>query len=296
MKELNSVELCTRIKALLLVNKKTLQVHSVFASAVNVIGEDLFFSMTSDIHCLFPMSCRVANDIPFTKYGIREGMDVIVSDGRIIIPQAELAVNLNDSMERDLSFDQIQGLLVPKDLPLKVEILKELIRDYGCENDLSTLITGKYKNPYVDLVRNKLSGRKEAIKEGSLQAGEWAGRLAGCGIGLTPSSDDLLIGYMSAYLSDSIAKGGSCEAAYQITKAMGDRAAEHTNTISGAFLKQCGRGLISEDMRKLICALYSDSEAETVRKYGQRIQSFGSTSGTDMLTGVVIAIDDLSDE
>jgi len=294
MKELKSVEICQRIQAALLLNGKNLEVHSAFATAVNIIGDDIFFSLLAHRHGLFPMSCRVLSEIPFTQAGIREGMEVIASGDRIGIPKADILINLKDSIKRDLSFNKKEGLLIPQNLGIKVEILKELIRDKGCENDLSTLVTRKYSNPYADLVSKRLPGLNVAIKEGSLQVGEQAGRLAGCGIGLTPSSDDMLIGYMSAYLADSKAKGNSCEESYKVINAMGNRASEHTNTISGAFLKQCGMGLLSDEMTKLMCALYSDSNAETVRKCGECIQNFGSTSGTDMLTGVVLAIVNLN--
>jgi hypothetical protein len=100
----------------------------------------------------------------------------------------------------------------------------------------------------------------------------------------------MLIGYMSVYRADSMARGFGNEEIDIITKAMGTKAAEHTNMISGAFLKQCGSGLLSEDMAKLLRALYSDTDADTVRKCGQYIQNFGSTSGTDILTGVVLAM------
>lgn len=296
MKRLTTVELCQRLRAVISVNEKPLQVHSVFASAVNMIGEDIFFSFLSDKHCLFPMSCRVSIEIPFPEYGIREGINVIASGDTIYIPKEDIFINLKGSLERDLSFDKVEGLLVPENLFFKVELLKELIREKGCENDLSTLITGNYSNPYADLISQRLPELRKAIKKGNLLAGEQAGRLAGCGIGLTPSSDDLLIGYMSVYIADSKAKGCSWEEVYKITNAMGNKAAECTNSISGVFLKQCGRGLFSEDMSKLMCALYSDSKAEEIRKCGERIQSFGSTSGTDMLTGIVLAMIDLNDE
>ena len=293
MKELKSVEHCQRIQTILAIGKN-LRVHSVFATAVNIIGENIFFSLLTDKHCLFPMSYRVLNDIPFTKLGITEGMVVIISCDRICIQKADIIIDLKDSMERDLLFDKKEGLLVPRNLALKVEILKELINDTGSENDLSTLISGKYSNPYADLVSKRLPGLNEAIKEGNLLAGELAGSLAGCGIGLTPSSDDMLIGYMAAYLADSMAKGYHFEESYQITNAMGNEASKRTNTISGAFLKQCGMGLLSDDMTKLMCAIYSDSNEEIVRNCGECIQNFGSTSGTDMLSGVVLAIVNLN--
>jgi hypothetical protein len=258
------------------------------------MGEDIFFSLLSHSHGLFPMSCRVMNEIPFTQYGITEGDVVVTSDDRIYFPKAEIGINLKNSVERDLSFDNKEGLFIPEDLVFKVELLKQMIGEKGSESDLSTLITGKYRNPYADLVRIRLQELTKALKEDSRLVGERAGRLAGCGIGLTPSSDDLLIGYMSVYLADTKAKRCSSIETYKMINAMGSEAAKHTNTISGAFLKQCGMGLFSEDMSLLLCALYSDSQIETVRKCGKRIQNFGSTSGTDMLTGVVLAIVELN--
>lgn len=294
MKEIKAVELCARLRPVLIKNKETLQVHSVFTSAVNIIGEDIFFSILSDRSCLFPMSVKVLSEIAFTESGIREGMEVITVGDKILIPQADLLINLKDIVEKDLSFHKNEVLLLPEDLAFKVELLKKLIENKGCEQDLSTLVTGKYTNPYADLIRIKLPELQKVIKNNTEQAGILAGRLAGCGIGLTPSSDDLLIGYMAAFLAYSTAKGSSKEDIYKVISVMGSMAAEHTNTISGAFLKQCGMGLLSEDMTKLMLGLFSDTEAEEVRKYGQRILSYGSTSGTDILTGVVLAIDHLT--
>ncbi len=290
MKQIKAVEICGRFRAALMVSEKPFRIHSVFTSAVNMIDNDVFFSLLSDRSCLYPMSCRVSNEIPFTESGIRVGMEVIAAGDRILIPQVGLAINLKYAVERDLAFEQKEDLLLPTNLMMKVELLKELIEEKGCEQDLSTLVTGKYRNPYVDCVIKKLPGLRIAIKKNSEQAGNHAAGLAGCGIGLTPSSDDMLIGYMSTYLAYSKAKGCSPEEICKVTYAMGNKAAERTNTISGAFLKQCGAGLLSDDMTKLMCVLFSDSKTEEVRECGQNILNFGSTSGTDMLTGVVLSM------
>jgi hypothetical protein len=237
----------------------------------------------------------VLSDIPFTAYGIREGFSVMVSVDMIYIPEADVFINLANSRKCDLSLDTLEGLLIPGNLAVKVDILKELILEKGNKEDLSTLITGLHNNPFADLVRRRLPLLQKAFREGTPSAIEQAASLAGCGIGLTPSSDDLLIGSMSVYLADSKAKGGCCKEACKLTATLGRIAAKHTNTISGAFLEQCGKGLLSSDMKKLMYALYSNTEAGTVRQLGQRIQSIGSTSGTDMLTGVVLAVVNLND-
>lgn len=294
MKELKAVDICMELRDLLLVNSKVLKVHSVFDTAVNIVSNDIFFTLLSDMRCLYPMSCRVLNNFPFTKSGIKEDMEVIASGNSLIIPSANIDINLKDALDCDLSFVKHTGLSVPKDLSLKVEILKRLIGEKGCEYDLSTLVTGKYKNPYSEFLMKRLPGLNEAIKKKDIQAGEHAEGLAGCGIGLTPSSDDMLIGYMSACLADTKAKEYDCEEIYKITYAMGNKAAKRTNIISGAFLKQCGMGLLSQDMTGLLCTIYSDADTGILEKSAERILNFGSTSGTDMLTGVVLAIVNLN--
>jgi hypothetical protein len=101
---------------------------------------------------------------------------------------------------------------------------------------------------------------------------------------------------MAVYLAQSVAVDRShLDEALRLTKAIGEEAAGHTNLISGAFLKQCGMGLLSEDMTRLVIALYSDSSKETIRLCGERILKHGSTSGTDMLTGVILSMMHLND-
>jgi hypothetical protein len=294
MKERKAIDICKELREVLLINNEVFKVHSVFENAVNIVCNNILFTLLSDMRCLYPMSCRVSDYFTFTKSGIREGMEVIASSNSIVIENADLFINLKDALECDLSFGKHTGLFVPKDLSLKIEFLKRMIWEKGCEYDLSTLVTGKYKNPYSDLVIKKLPGLNEAIKKKDIRAGEYAEGIAGCGIGLTPSSDDMLMGYMSACLADTKAKGYDCEEIYKITFAMGRKAAERTNTISGAFLKYCGMGLLSQDMTGLLCRIYSDADIEILEKSAEDILSFGSTSGTDMLTGVVLAIVNLN--
>lgn len=296
MTELNAINMCRQLRSTALIEGRELRVHSVFASTINIIGEDLFFSVVSDNHCLYPMSLRVASLAPFTEYGLRAGMNVLVSKSRIVFTNTLLEVPLHNCGECELSIRSID-LDTPNVPEYKIELLKELISEKGCRDDLSTLVTGKYSNPYAEAVAKRLPDLNKALRDGDVRAAEFAGKLAGGGIGLTPSSDDLLVGYISVYLAASKAKDNNrFVKALKLTQAMSEYAAIHTNVISGAFLKQCGKGLLSEDMMKLILALYTDSGAEIVRSCGQRMLKLGSTSGTDMLTGVVLAVVNLNME
>ena len=75
-----------------------------------------------------------------------------------------------------------------------------------------------------------------------------------------------------------------------LTHAIAARAAQKTNRISGAFLLQSGAGYVSEDVLRLLQLLCSDSDAQQIERAAARVAAFGSTSGSDMLTGIVLAI------
>lgn len=287
---LNPVETCLRLWSVLREKNRSAQIHSVFSSAVNIIGDDIFFSILTDRHGLYPMSCSVCSEIPFTEYGLQAGMKMLIENGVMNVLQAGMQIRINGRAIKDLSVSSVRGLRIPDHLDAKVTLLKELLWENGSEDDLSTLVTGKYQNPYADFVKKRLAEFEEVIQSGDVSAARRAGELAGCGIGLTPSSDDLIVGYLSAYLADSKAKGKSSKAAYKIVNAIGNEAAKHTNVISGAFLRQCGQGLLSEDMLSLLRTLYSGAGSEEVLAYGRRVLSYGASSGTDILTGVVLAI------
>ncbi len=291
MKEWNATEICGQLRSVVSEYNKELVIHSVFASTINVFGEDLFFSIVTRRNCLYPMSCRIDEMLPLTELGLRSGMCVIVSEDSISIPQADLVIHLLGSNTLDLSIRKLEGLYIPEDLEEKTAVLKELVRAKGCRDDLSTLVTGEFDNPYAQAITKYLPEFGRAVREDNIRAAELAGAFAGGGVGLTPSSDDLILGYMTIYLARSLAVDPSrLEDALRLTKAIGEEAAKHTNLISGTFLKQCGMGLISENMTKLVIALYSDSKKETIRLCGERILEYGSTSGTDILTGMILSM------
>ena len=68
------------------------------------------------------------------------------------------------------------------------------------------------------------------------------------------------------------------------------RAAQRTNRISGAFLLHSGEGYVSEDVLRLLALLCSGADGQRVRDAAARVAAFGSTSGSDILTGIVLAI------
>ena len=116
---------------------------------------------------------------------------------------------------------------------------------------MAPLVTGDVQNTYTRFLAPRLERLYAAVTAGAADAAESAAaRIAGCGMGLTPSSDDLLCGYFSTlYL---IFRGSGREHLRGLIPRMAQAAAERTNRISATFLLQSGEGLANS----AVCDLF----------------------------------------
>ena len=110
-----------------------------------------------------------------------------------------------------------------------------------------------------------------------------AEQMAGCGPGLTPSSDDFLCGYVASWPDEKPWKG--------FLKEITNAAALKTNDISGSLLKHAGEKMFSEDILQLLKGFESCDPA-LIRTALKRVSSFGSSSGCDFLTGMYYGVID----
>lgn len=114
-----------------------------------------------------------------------------------------------------------------------------------------------------------------------------AAGLAGLGGGLTPTGDDVLVGVLVALaaLPD--------RSAQELRTAVREGTVGRTTRISEAYLDAATRGEASEAWQTLLAALGGD-DRQSVVDAGRRILAFGETSGADMLTGFLLAMQALT--
>lgn len=271
------------------------EVLSAFSHAVNLDTPAGLVSVLTRARCLQPMGCVVEPAGSFEQGAFAPGMRARLTGRELRIGDAE--ITLAGATPTDLS---VRGALCPDGAAAAVEpqkhrptlrpapLLTVLVSGRG-EDGLSALVTRCKSNVYADFLAPRLPRLFAAVAAGdAAEAGEAAARIAGCGVGLTPSSDDLLTGYMA--MLHALSAIGVLGDVVPLTRAMAVRAAQKTNRISGAFLLQSGAGYVSEDVLRLLQLLCSDSDAQQIERAAARVAAFGSTSGSDMLTGIVLAI------
>jgi hypothetical protein len=265
-------------------------VHSVFEHAVNLEmeGRAGLIGLIAQHKALTPYAVSVRGETPFAQTGARAGMAAAMHEGEILIPQVGIESDLNNVDIIDLSLDAIQifGGEETADT-LKKQILAALT-DANAEESLAALVTGQTSNVYTRFLEPRLQALFAAVsQEDAEAAAQAAGRIAGCGMGLTPSSDDLLCGYFATLY---LLKREHRETIEILLAQAALAAAQKTNRISATFLLQSGEGLVNIAMRDLFDAAFTQKNSIQIGRAIARILKIGSTSGADMLTGIVLAL------
>lgn len=264
-------------------------VHSVFDHAVNLalIGRDGLVGLIRDDRPLTPYAVSLRTDVPLTRLGICAGMETTIAKGSIKIPGAGIEIDFSGSGRKDLSVNTIAVLR--RSVADRLPILRDALRNADGEFGVSALATSDSGNVYSDFLKPRFLELADAVSvDDEVRALSAAEHAAGCGVGLTPSSDDLLTGYFTMLRVLWRAQGGQGNDA--LLTGMAKRAAAKTNRVSATFLLQSGEGLANEAVLSLIGSVFSNADDEAVRKAAARVMSIGSTSGGDMLTGLILAI------
>ena len=136
----------------------------------------------------------------------------------------------------------------------------------------------KILNIPASLFQNLSSSR--AIADIS-SAGTYASKLAGLGIGLTPTGDDFLMGAIyAAWIIHPRAM------AQKLAKEVTDTAAPLTTSLSAAWLRSAGNGETGILWHDFFSTLLQ-AESAKIQAAMKKILAVGETSGTDALAGFI---------
>lgn len=247
--------------------------HSSFESAANLVSPFGLITLLRPWKCLQPSAVIVEPDFDF---------ELLRAEGQKISRKGLFS----ESGRKLLSFEAASeiDLQLKRNLPpaaAQVKKMKEFLND-RMGTGLVEMAFGKYTSIFAEFLKPRLEGFREAVRNGNMEeAVKSAWQLAGCGPGLTPSSDDWLCGYL-IYMPGC--KTGTM--AKEIAKA----AAARTNDISAALLCNAGKGYFSEDVLNLLDCMGSEPEDKRLDTALKKVADFGSSSGCDFLTGMYFGI------
>lgn len=106
-------------------------------------------------------------------------------------------------------------------------------------------------------------------------------KLLGLGVGLTPTGDDVLTGILASYFASHHQLIG-LEKLVTITKLK-------TNMVSEAELSEAFQGRFAQTVQAVFIAIHSENE-EMIKKAVNQLRMVGSTSGSDLLAGIIFGL------
>jgi len=216
-------------------------------------------------------------------------MRVSISRTEIRVIEAGFSVDLNGAVVQNL--DVFEGVSSNASAQSCLPALKTLLLTHGSHDGMLSLALNGADNPFSAMIRPRMAALHAAFLASDPDAAALASAaIAGCGIGLTPSSDDMLLGYVCVYYPLARTKGLKRKEALAMGRSACYAASEKTNDISGAFLIRCGDGLLSQNILDLLNVIFSGASAEQLQAPVSRLLSIGSSSGSDILCGIVLSL------
>ncbi len=269
--------------------------HSVFKTALNLQTERGLLTLLSGGRGLSPGGMLLRQRVDFTTFGLSLGGAVLWGADYLWLPEHSQRVCMAGAQAVDLTMPtaiafrpaapaQGRAVLMAGEIPAREEAGQGLA-------PLLCLIwhACPYQMPQNHFTRHLLPGVRlliECLGRSEIQPlEELAGSLAGCGVGLTPSSDDFLCGLMAALYAQAAAGILTEEYAVKAAQALARGACPKTGEISAAFLRHAASGRFDESILALAAAFFSFATLPVLRQATKKLIAHGSSSGCDILTG-----------
>lgn len=280
---LYAARICKNLYSRIRENPLKARVHSVYETSVNLCSEAGMLTVFSSARKLSPYSAVLNADIPKLLKNPRQAGSVLLCDENQMKPLR--GADPNDLTIMVTERTEIMGLLIPRlAASADAEQISAYLRTRADDYGISALAYGETPNAFCRYLKPRVCALRSAVRSGDIKAAAAASaEMAGCGVGLTPSSDDLICGYLVALSASGASK--------ELISLTARAAAKKTNDISAALLKRAGEGLASEPVLSLIKAL-SGASKEWTEECIKETAKLGGSSGLDILTGIYFGVTD----
>lgn len=247
-------------------NQGPWKVHSVYEHAINLVNPFEMWTLVTQSKPKAPMTC-VCNLQSFLTFDLNVGLPCITSQNQMSIGS--------------LTFDLSQASTLPYDHDVHVSHWKEIDEGYhkllrwclaqlmhegamGLFNSTSE----PFSKEVVKIINNFIQGELHQVK-----------KLVGCGIGQTPTGDDVIVGMMA--LAYALGHIGFIE----VVSHMCEPHLKDTTPVSQMMLRHAFKGRFNEVHTKLIKSL---KYPHLIHEAAIECSKLGHSSGFDMMVGILV--------
>jgi hypothetical protein len=263
-------------------------IQSLFDSSLNLRleHEDRLITILVSDHYELPQGIRVDKKIPIQSLTV--GLRAASRGGILRFDSSPLTIDLRNAAIWDgrlpvLTGDFEQAWLIMWQTLNDGQRLKktELIAEDLFRSDQGSLLTRKLSQPAHKLIAS-------AKKFDSHACAEAAHEMIGLGPGVTPSGDDILIGFLAGLYSTACNQKDRLE----FIQAFGNALfifSKETNDISRTYIRHAVKGEFSSSIVALIEAIHDGDEGRLISVTKNAMQ-IGHSSGMDSITGLLIGL------
>ena len=278
------------------------KVYGVFNRTVNVLAEDneLLILARKDVQ---KSPIAIILDLPpsidMSTFGVKIGASVIKLGLFIQISGSKLLISLEKATLWKAR-RQIKTSLAIKDIMSNCDTAKNIGIIHGKQGGLLNLLehlNALVKGETLDAQEFNLYSKnafshvimlvKAVLSRNLGDVRISVNSLIGLGPGLTPSCDDMLMGFMSSLLLVTEALSGNVYYAREVNQNIVSLVKGQTTLLSQKLLEQAALGEAPELTRNVVEAIAAGTE-EQVKKATSRLLTVGHSSGTDTLLGILL--------
>lgn len=267
------------------------QVRSMFDSAVNLrlADEDRLLTVFLSDENELPQGIRISEEIPLRS--LRVGLAVFTKGGILRFDSSPHSIDLRGAavwkcpipeLSAEMStvfamrsWSSAWALLNEEQRRRRTEIIAGEI----FQSNSGTPLNRKIGPPIMRL----LDAAVEFDNEGAFRAAE---EMIGLGPGVTPSGDDILLGFLAGLWSTA----GEDQKKLSFIRSFGNmimRLADRTSEISRTYLHHATRGQFSSSLSNLAQAIAAGEDIKSTAESALRV---GHSSGADSVTGLLIGL------
>lgn len=244
------------------------KVHSVYEHALNLCNDQAMITLVSKDKPKAPITC-VCNLSSFSNYQLNVGMQVMSSPHTLSI--GSLQVDLRN-VHSDSLVDFIGCYPSLENIRLGLQSLVQWLDQHAHHEGAIAVFSSPrdvFSTHVVHILKQYLQTQELHLLPS----------LIGCGIGQTPSGDDVLVGMLAlAYSCDHL------EFIKEL-KHCCEPVLHQTTKVSQMMLKQAFEGQFNQWHQELILSLSRPLE---VKESAEICATLGHTSGTDFMVGVAV--------
>jgi hypothetical protein len=271
-------------------------VHSVFQSALNlrVNGEDRLLTLIASGEGDLPQGIRLDAPADFSFEKIAIGEPAMCRDGILHFENISLTVQLSGARRWKcdlpaLKFD-ITNPVVSAAWRLVWEALNK--RQRFKESEVVAEDLFRFESEGKNISRRAGEAMRQLIYDTQryeLTDDSSITSLIGLGPGLTPSGDDLLVGYMAGLWSTIRDKSERAQFIASLGKTI-THLSGHTNEISRTYLYHAVRGQVSSRLANLAEAISRGEDHKHLLERAEAAMKIGHTSGMETVTGLLVGL------